>query len=281
MKETGTNSNRPIDSERDYRNTSRIYHGAQPNLSSTTTQAVSTPGNSADNNPANNANEKDPSRPPPSGNRPSSPVEDRGTIPIMLTWTQGGHNVWITGTFNSWRTKIPLVRSHADFTAIIDMPKGMTHRFKFIVDDEWRCADDLPIASDGEGNLVNYLEVFDEEGKGVGDGLGGASEQPDSLAQGTDLLGTTPPDAYTNIIPPPAASSTRPPPRLPPHLDKVLLNAHPVSATDQALLPTPSNHVLLNHMYACSIRDGVMALGATVRYRQKYVTVVLYRPVSV
>ena len=60
---------------------------------------------------------------------------------------------------------------------MIDMPAGMTHRFKFIVDDEWKCSDDLPMTTDSEGNLVNFLEVMDEKGDHMGDGLDGLSHE--------------------------------------------------------------------------------------------------------
>lgn len=58
------------------------------------------------------------------------------------------------------------------------------------------------------------------------------------------------------------------PPGLPPHLEKVMLNSQAVSDEDNSVLPVP-NHVNLNHLYACSIKDGVMALAATSRYRKK------------
>jgi hypothetical protein len=57
------------------------------------------------------------------------------------------------------------------------------------------------------------------------------------------------------------------PPTLPPHLDNVILNC-PISKEDNRVLPVP-NHVVLNHLYACSIRDGVMAVAGTTRYRKK------------
>jgi hypothetical protein len=50
------------------------------------------------------------------------------------------------------------------------MPPG-THKLKFIVDDEWKCSEDFPVTSDAEGNLVNCIQVFDEDGKAVHDGL--------------------------------------------------------------------------------------------------------------
>lgn len=46
---------------------------------------------------------------------------------------------------------------------------------------------------------------------------------------------------------------------------------------EPSLLPEPQ-HVMLNHMYALSIKDGVMALSATHRYKKKFVTTLLYKP---
>ncbi len=47
---------------------------------------------------------------------------------------------------------------------------------------------------------------------------------------------------------------------------------------DPVLLPEPS-HVTLDHLYAQSIRDDMLVLASTARYRKKCVTVVLYRPI--
>ncbi|CAG2063319.1 unnamed protein product, partial [Timema podura] len=76
------------------------------------------------------------------------------------------------------------------------------------------------------------------------------------------------------------------PPVLPPHLLQVILNKDtPLShlvllpvQCEPTLLPEP-NHVMLNHLYALSIKDGVMVLSATHRYRKKYVTTLLYKPI--
>ncbi|XP_043942701.1 5'-AMP-activated protein kinase subunit beta-2-like [Protopterus annectens] len=68
------------------------------------------------------------------------------------------------------------------------------------------------------------------------------------------------------------------PPILPPHLLQVILNKDTNISCDPALLPEP-NHVMLNHLYALSIKDGVMVLSATHRYRKKYVTTLLYKPI--
>jgi hypothetical protein len=71
--------------------------------------------------------------------------------------------------------------SNDDFTTIIEMPSG-THHLKFIVDDEWKCSEDLPTASDMDGNLINYLQVSIEEGHSQGDGLDDLSHNFDEDA---------------------------------------------------------------------------------------------------
>ena len=83
------------------------------------------------------------------------------------------------------------------------------------------------------------------------------------------------------------------PPILPPHLVHYMLNKKPVrsqfpgadcrAASEypainyEFLLPKPC-HTLLNHLYAMAMKEGVMTLSTTQRYREKYVTTVFYRP---
>lgn len=69
------------------------------------------------------------------------------------------------------------------------------------------------------------------------------------------------------------------PPSLPPHLEKVILNTSNDKKDDHSVLPHP-NHVVLNHLAASSIRNGVLAVSASTRYRKKYVTTILYKPVD-
>lgn len=44
------------------------------------------------------------------------------------------------------------------FKTVIHVSPAAYH-LKFIVDDVWRCSDDLPTATDGAGHLVNYIDV--------------------------------------------------------------------------------------------------------------------------
>lgn len=102
-----------------------------------------------------------------------------------------------------------------------------------------------------------------------------ASNQPQQHHQDLPARSSTPPGYYTNVIPR-NIDSTSVPPFLPPHLLQVILN-NP-DKTNATILPQP-NHVMLNHLYALSIKDGIMVLSATHRFRKKYVTTLLYKPI--
>jgi 5'-AMP-activated protein kinase regulatory beta subunit len=45
-----------------------------------------------------------------------------------------------------------------DFNTVLRLPPGQ-YRMKFIVDDSWRCSNQLPTATDDDGTLVNWIEV--------------------------------------------------------------------------------------------------------------------------
>lgn len=47
---------------------------------------------------------------------------------------------------------------------------------------------------------------------------------------------------------------------------------------DNAVLPTPSSSVL-GHLLASAVRGGSLGLATTTRYRKKYITTVLFRPI--
>lgn len=154
-----------------------------------------------------------------------------------------------------------MTRSHDDFTTVLSLPPG-THEFRFIVDGEVRCSTDFPTVLDSAGNLLNYVEV------------GPPEDLPNLNEPAAEVEDD---EAYSQNPPPPSSFSDQEPPKLPPHLNKVILNSENVS-NDPSVLPIP-HHVMLNHLYALSIRDRVMVLATSSRFKQKYVTTVLYKPV--
>ncbi|WFD45120.1 hypothetical protein MPSI1_003797 [Malassezia psittaci] len=80
---------------------------------------------------------------------------------VNLMWRGKGRKVYVTGTFaDEWRSKVALrqLRPNTPFLCTLYLPPG-THRLKFIVDDRWRISNELNTASDGEGTLINYVEI--------------------------------------------------------------------------------------------------------------------------
>ncbi|KAL7668720.1 hypothetical protein ACOME3_009411 [Neoechinorhynchus agilis] len=88
----------------------------------------------------------------------------------------------------------------------------------------------------------------------------------ENLSYGDEI----PPRAFANVL--------DRPPMLPPHLTNIILNKDTSTHCEPTLLPEP-NHVMLRHLYALSIRDGVLVLSTTTRFREKYVTTCFYKPI--
>lgn len=130
----------------------------------------------------------------------------------------------------------------------------------------------------GESNLIVIdkadFEVFDALDKDLQSSgpSGGGGEGSDGKSSEAEKV-------YAQDIPDRRVfEKTAQPPVLPPHLLQVILNKDTPISCDPNVLPEP-NHVMLNHLYALSIKDGVMVLSATHRYRKKYVTTLLYKPI--
>ncbi|GAX16348.1 5'-AMP-activated protein kinase, regulatory beta subunit [Fistulifera solaris] len=220
---------------------------------------------------------------------------DDDAVPTVFRWEHGGRQVYITGTFNNWSRQIPMHRSGNDFTYIHNLKRGK-HAFKFIVDDEWRFAPDQPTVADIEGRINNFIDVtgfkaytgdktFETErtaamyGKTIvsvpsADSDGDLSDDnatTGSLKKQPDQDG----EVFSNLMPD-VDDYTKEPPPLPPHLRHIILNKPP-QLQDTAALPVPQ-HVALNHLYCTAIRDNMMVLGITQRYKTKFVTTVYYSP---
>mmetsp|Transcript_15282 Transcript_15282/g.18604 ORF Transcript_15282/g.18604 Transcript_15282/m.18604 type:complete len:388 (-) Transcript_15282:239-1402(-) len=229
------------------------------------------------------------------------------TVPTVFRWEHGGRQVYITGTFNGWSRQIPMHRSGNDFTYIHNLKRGK-HAFKFIVDDEWRFAPDQPTVADIEGRINNFIDVTDfkaytgdkdferekvaayyaqsradttsshQDGSdAVSNNSEGNDKDGASTTPTTTSTGFTDPDGevFTHNMPD-LDEYTKDPPPLPPHLRHIILNKPP-QLTDTAALPVPQ-HVALNHLYCTAIKDNMMVLGVTQRFKTKFVTTVYYSP---
>jgi len=207
---------------------------------------------------------------------------DDDTVPTVFRWEHGGRQVYITGTFNGWSRQIPMHRSGNDFTYIHNLKRGK-HAFKFIVDDEWRFAPDQPTVADIEGRINNFIDVTDfkpytgdrefEKEKAAAE-YGYITEEEDVSLEGKD--GADRDGEVFSQQMPDMDEYTKEPPPLPPHLRHIILNKPP-QLQDTAALPVPQ-HVALNHLYCTAIKDNMMVLGITQRYKTKFVTTVYYSP---
>lgn len=193
--------------------------------------------------------------------------------PTVFRWAGAAKDVFVSGSFNNWSTKIPLNKSRNNFVAIVDLPEG-EHQYKFCVDGQWILDPAGAVVTSKTGTVNNVIQVKRTDFE-VFDALRIDSQDSADVSD----LSSSPPGPYLQD-----AYVTKPddklkhPPFLPPHLLQVLLNKDTGISCDPTLLPEP-NHVMLNHLYALSIKDGVMVLSATHRYKKKYVTTLLYKPI--
>ncbi|XP_060864671.1 5'-AMP-activated protein kinase subunit beta-1 isoform X1 [Metopolophium dirhodum] len=187
-------------------------------------------------------------------------------LPTVFRWDGGGKQVFISGTFSEWKP-IPMVQSHNDFVTIIDLPEG-EHHYKFCVDGNWQCDNKVSMI-EGDPGITNNKVVVRKTDFEVFQALDVDSIDENCIEK----------SGFSQDIPSSVPwQKVSGPPILPPHLLQVILNKDTSVSCEPTLLPEP-NHVMLNHLYALSIKDGVMVLSATHRYRKKYVTTLLYKPI--
>lgn len=83
-------------------------------------------------------------------------------VPVKIVWRGGGHNVLLARAGDDeWKGRRVMERENAGspiFETTVHLLPG-THHIRFLVDDQWRVADDLPTAVDDQGSLANYVAV--------------------------------------------------------------------------------------------------------------------------
>ncbi|CAD6187996.1 unnamed protein product [Caenorhabditis auriculariae] len=216
--------------------------------------------------------------PPESGNSSRA-----GECPVVFRWSFGTTNqprqVSIIGSWDGWGKKIPMVKSTTDFTTIVDLEPG-EYEYKFMVDGQWVVDDNQKKKSNAMGSENNVIHIQEADfavfealeqdfhSSNAGEVLrGGADSKPSHDTPNDRELEKL--RSFSQEIPSLESLRKAPgPPWIPPQLLQVLLNKEIPEACDPNVLPEP-NHVMLNHMYALSIKDSVMVLSSTQRYRKK------------
>ncbi|KAG5408840.1 hypothetical protein IGI04_005159 [Brassica rapa subsp. trilocularis] len=183
-------------------------------------------------------------------------------IPIIITWNQGGNEVAVEGSWDNWRSRKKLEKSGKDHSILFVLPSGIYH-YKVIVDGESKHIPELPFVSDEMGNVCNILDVHNF-----------VPENPESIAEFE--APPSPDHSYGQTLPT-AEDYTKDPLAVPPQLRLTLVDTS--EETGKAAKP---QHVVLNHVF---IEQGwssqsIVALGLTHRFESKYITVVLYKPLT-
>ncbi|KAK5993219.1 5'-AMP-activated protein kinase subunit beta [Cladobotryum mycophilum] len=232
----------------------------------------------------------------------------RPVVPTRLEWRGGGEKIYVTGTIFQWNRKHrlhPVEGQPGVFAATIYILPG-THHVRFLVDGIMQTSPGLPTTVDFGNNLVNYIEVNPDDARkdkpfapAADEEDGQASRTPSQLKEQRAPKGKAvlPPDAYNHPIPQylldfdqaedspayrnavAAIEKLPTPPSLPGFLGKPILNAATLMKDDNSVLNMP-NHTVLNHLATSSIKNNVLAVSATTRYHNKYVTTIIYKPTS-
>ncbi|KAG9035650.1 hypothetical protein FRB95_010888 [Tulasnella sp. JGI-2019a] len=192
---------------------------------------------------------------------PSVPIfsedDPEGTTQeATVTWRGVAKDVYLTGVADRAHERVRMTHepgSKSTFFTTLRLPPG-NHPLRFIVDEQPRCTDTLPTATDTDGTLINYIEIAsptaspDQMGAST-NGEGGrtfedmnwtedipprlfklaAAEEAYLAARAAAANPTQPPSTsgrhpappYSALPPPPAVPY---PPSLPRHLEKVILN---------------------------------------------------------
>ncbi len=189
--------------------------------------------------------------------------------------------MFITGTFNRWAERIRMEFNGNRWVIDLRLPVG-TFQYKFVVDGHWRHDMDKPTRRDPIGNTNNFVEVAvtmpDDSGPYTSDtpvperGLMVDPNKPPQF-QPRQLL-NTPLNSQmkdsgrihrdTNVI---SQGET---------MDMADPDSFDVGECDPCLLPLPQ-HVVLTHLYQTKALH-THQYGISVRYRNKFVTTIVYHP---
>ncbi|EMT65018.1 5'-AMP-activated protein kinase beta subunit, interation domain-containing protein [Fusarium oxysporum II5] len=241
----------------------------------------------------------------------------RPVVQTKLEWLSGGDKVYVTGTIFQWNRKQrlhPIEGRPGCFSTTVYVLPG-THHVRFLVDGIMQTSPDLPTTVDFGNNLVNYIEVSPDDAHKKQVPASPAGPQAEAqvaaaaqtVSQAQEKASKPPPQPKGKPVPPPESYRSQipqylvdfdqaedsqayqyavnaierlpNPPALPGFLSKPILNAATLMKDDNSVLNMP-NHTILNHLATSSIKNNILAVSATTRYRNKYVTTIVYKPTS-
>ncbi|CAF1011663.1 unnamed protein product [Adineta steineri] len=188
---------------------------------------------------------------------------DRTPITFSVPALPFDSHACVTGTFNDW-IEHKMDKLDGKYETCIEVPQGC-HYYKILVNGRSRFISSETIEYHSKFGRVHFLYVSVND-QNVNNHLERTMLSLSKLNIWTNEINT-------QLVP----TDQPPPPRIPPHLLNVLLNRKLPAHCDPDVLPEP-NSVMLRHLYALSIQNGIMILSTTIRYKQKFVTTCFYKP---
>ncbi|KAL9244354.1 hypothetical protein vseg_018140 [Gypsophila vaccaria] len=188
-------------------------------------------------------------------------VPEKG-IPTLITWSLGGNNVAVEGSWDNWTSRKILQRSGKDHSVLLVLPSGIYH-YRFVVDGETQYMPDLPYVSSEMGLVCNVLDVNDY-----------VPESLDSIAEFEPP--PSPDESYGHTYPE-EEEFAKDPIMVPSQVHLTVLGTQKSSEASSSR----PQHVVLEHLFiekGWAASQSVVALGLSHRFQSKYVTVVLYKP---
>lgn len=77
-----------------------------------------------------------------------------------FTWSEGGEEVKVTGSFSDWKHEYLMKKDPNDNIFKYKLPlNNEVYQYKYIIDGVWKCASTKPTICDGHGNLNNLLDL--------------------------------------------------------------------------------------------------------------------------
>ena len=78
----------------------------------------------------------------------------------VLRWRSSGDNVCVAGTFSNW-VPLSMVKTDSEWSIFLKLKSWQVYQAKFVVDGEWKLANDMETVKDEWGIMNNMFMTND------------------------------------------------------------------------------------------------------------------------
>jgi hypothetical protein len=223
-------------------------------------------------------------------------------VPTHFEWKEDGHVVYVTGSFCNWGQKFLMNKVNNRFEVDIDLIRGV-YQYKYIIDGNWKFSKHHPSCNDGRGNINNIIDtthyplpVVKEKNIKFNKG------PPETTREMESKNDASKPDVeiYNSLIP--TKNDLYVDALLCPTNYKEYYNINHISnqhaigkeeyfvKEDNPIFYDNSSyrsisvppHIFLNHLSSAKVnnRKGILFNSSSQRVRNKYCTIIYYKPVN-